>query len=224
MSDVGDAVELTLATAPGATVTARTYAPDGTVGEEFDVPEKNGEPGAYPFAFQLTQVGMWRVTFTASGTATATEHFWVYAEVPGVAPLATADQLAGVFRPLSYQEAQTVTAWLGLASELLRDRFPDLDARIARGELSPKVAAAAAIAMVLRITRNPGGLRAETVGPFRREFTAEGASAALVVTQAEVDLLAPKQQRPARQYAGTIRVTPGLSPRNPLWRGRDWRW
>ncbi|TDB98252.1 hypothetical protein E1091_07835, partial [Micromonospora fluostatini] len=150
MSDVGDGVELIFTTRPGAAVTATTTTPTGASTTPAGVDEDPDAPGTYRFEVVLTQPGMWRVTFTASGAATAVQHFYVFAEAPGLPPLATAEQLAAVFRPLSDEEAQVVTARLAQASAMLRRRWPDLDARIASGELPATLAAAAAVGMVLR--------------------------------------------------------------------------
>lgn len=212
MSEVGDAVEITFTATAGATVTAAVTPPGGQPTEA--VPVSESGPGEYPYQFLLTAAGVWQVRFTAAGTVTAVESFHVFAEA-GQVPLATAAQVGNVWRPLSDAEQAVVTARLAQASRMLRQRFPDLDARIADGRLDPSLAADAAVGMVLRLVRLPGGLRSETTGPFRRDYIVDGeaATAQPQITQAEVDLIAaPSATGGKRRGVGTIRVQSGLAP------------
>ncbi|MER7167035.1 hypothetical protein ABT336_13335 [Micromonospora sp. NPDC000207] len=226
-TEVGDAIEVTFTSLPGATVTAQVTFPSGAVGPPQPVDED--DDGEYPFTFQLTEPGMWRVQFTATGAVTATEPFWIWAEQP-VPPLATAGQVAAVFRPLNAEEERLVSAWLAQASRLLRHRFPDLDDRIAAGTLHARTAADAAVSMVLRVARRPGaltgvgGLRSESTGPFRRDYYDSAADDTdLVVTDVEVALLNPKVTRAGRRGAGTIMMQPGMAT-TPVRRGSVQVW
>lgn len=221
MFDVGDAIELTMDTTAGATVTVTLTPPGGEPTIPVSVSETPPASGLYPHQFTLTTAGMWRVTFTAAGTVAASETFHVFAQEPGPLPLATAAQVAALFRPLTDAEEPVVTAWLAKASRLLRGRFPDLDTRIASGDLDAGLAADAAVNMVLRVVRIPGALsglgniKAETTGPFRRDYygaDGTGGGVDVAVTDAEVALLAPKPAGGRRKGAGTIRVQAGLAP------------
>lgn len=223
MSDVGDGVELTFASATGAAVTAQAFPPDGSDAGVNVVPEDPAGSGSYPFRFELTQPGMWRVTFTAAGAVTATEHFWVYARSASEpAPLATVGEVAELWRPLTQSEEALAAALLRVASQMLRARYPDMADRIAAGTLDPGAPGRAAVSMTLRVLHNPGGLRAETVGPFSRSYDVSGAAGLLVITSVEEALMAPPRASAASRV-GTIMARPGLAPYSTLVRRvRGW--
>ena len=52
----------------------------------------------------------------------------------------------------------------------------NLDADITAGLLDPELAALTVANMVLRVLRNPSGLRAETTGPFSRTYDTTAAA------------------------------------------------
>ena len=144
-------------------------------------------------------------------------------------PLATVAQLEAIYRPLTDTERPVVTALLARASRILRARMPDVDARIAAGTLDAELVADVVSAAVLRTVRGRGiddpdrpALRAETVGPFRRDFDTSVATASveLAFTAGELALLAPPST--GRSRASTITVRAGLpgSPYAPPWGGR----
>ncbi|MEU0078563.1 hypothetical protein ABZY58_11755 [Micromonospora tulbaghiae] len=214
MSEVGDAIGVTFTTLPGATVAVTVTPPGGAPDGPWPVPEDPDHAGQYPYQLLLSAPGMWQIRFVASGAVTAAETFHVFADNAARPPLATAEQVIKVHRPVSPAEEQVITARLAQASRMLRDRFPDLDARIAAGTLDPATAADAAVGMVLRLVRVPGGLKSQATGPFRRDFVVDGeaATAQLAVTAAEVAMLTPCTGRPRRR-GGTITMQSGLAPR-----------
>lgn len=218
LADVGDAVALTFAATSGATVKVSVYDPDGNlVVDDQTVPEDGSNAGSFPFTFTATAEGMWRAVFTASGVTAQVDTFYLRAlPVDGPAPLATAGEVQEVFRPLNDAEHTLVRGLLRHASRRVRRRWPDVDTRLASGDLTAGDAAEAVVNMVLRVLRNPAGLRSETVGPFTRAFDPALAAGQLRLTDAEVELLAPVEAAPPPPV-GTIRVTPGLAP------PKDWR-
>lgn len=219
MGDVGDAVELTFTTTPGAAVTASWICEPGiTVIDQQPVPEQPPGSGKYPATFLLSSAGLWRAVFVATGPVAATETYFERADpLTGPPPLATVGELAELFRPLTTAEQSLAAALLRRASGMVRSRLPNVDIRIAAGTLDAGQAALAVIHMVLRVMRNPAGVRTETVGPFTRTFDTRS-SGLLALTDAELALLAPRRRR--RAPAGTIRIRAGLAP-SP-W-GRDVR-
>jgi hypothetical protein len=60
--------------------------------------------------------------------------------------------------------------------------------------------------MVLRVLRNPSGLRSETVGPFSRSYDTSVAAGLLVFTDDEEQLIAP---------TGTGAYTPVIGEMTP---------
>jgi hypothetical protein len=212
--DLGDAVQLTFSTTPGATVSVSWWDPDGNlVIDHEQVPESPAGSGDFPYTYLPTKVGLWTAVFYAVGTATAVETYRIRVQpVPGPPPLATVDELEGLFRPMSVAEQAMARTLLRYASALLRARFPDLDARVAAGTLPADLAALAAIQMVLRVMRNPAGLpplASVRVGPFSQSFFNDGAAGLLVITDAEEAILAP--QGATVSPIGTVMARPGLA-------------
>lgn len=210
--DVGDALELTFATAPGATVTVTWTDPVGTVVVDgATVTENPPGSGKFPYTFLPTTAGVWQAVFTASGTATAVESYWVRASaVTGLPPLATVGEVAAQFGTLTPAQ-EGLTAWLvRAASKLLRSYYPLLDANIAAGRVDPDVVSLVVVNAVLRVLRNPQGLRSETVGPFSRSYDTSVAAGMLAFSKDELLILVPVPA--ARTRASTIMTRPGLAP------------
>lgn len=211
-TDVGDAIELTFTAATGATVTATWIDPTGNVVvDHVAVNEDPAGSGKYPFTFLPTVADMWQAIFIASGTQTAVETYWVRAlPIDGPPPLATIGDVAELFGALTSAQEGLVSALLRRASSMIRNAYPGLADRVLAGTVDPDLVAHAAVNMVLRVIRNPGNLRSETVGPFTRTYDTGAAGGLLVLTDAETALLAPK--RTNRSTARSIMMRPGLAP------------
>lgn len=220
MFDVGDAFELTFTTTPGATVVVAWIDPDGTV--VFDnqaVAEATANPGDFPYTFLPTRDGVWEARFTASGAATAVERYWVRAEpVTGPPPLATIGEVGELFGTLIPAQEVLTKGLLRRASAMVRSRWPDLQARIAAGTIDPQAPIMAVINMVLRVLRNPGGLKAETTGPFSRTYDTSTAAGLLVISETETELMAPPAESGQASPVGTIIAQPSLLGYTP-WSG-----
>jgi hypothetical protein len=216
-ADVGDAVDIIFTAATGATVAVTWLDPDqATVVDAQPVTETPSGSGRYPVTFVLTRAGTWTAQFTASGTATAVEQFYLRAAaLTGPPPLAVLGDVAGQYGTLTTAQQTLTNVLLRAASKMIRSRFPTVDAQIVTGRLDPDIVALAAVNMVLRVLRNPGGLRSETVGPFSRTFDTSAAAGLLVVTDDELSLLTPGLPAGAGLASfgvGTIRVQVGLAP------------
>jgi hypothetical protein len=211
--DVGDALELTFATNPGATVTATWYDPDMyPVFEDQSVSESPSASGRYPKTFLPDRPGMWTAEFKASGTATANDRYYVRARsLTGPAPLAAVGDVAEQFGSLSAAQENLGSVLIRAASQMIRGRRPDIDAQIAAGTVSPDLVALAVTNMVLRVLRNPGGLRAETVGPFSRTYDTTYAAGLLVFTPDEEKLVEPVASAGATA-AGPVRMLRASAP------------
>lgn len=219
--DVGDAIEVTFTTVPGATVTVTWLDPyQVAVLDGVDVQESPAGSGKYPKTFVATASGMWTAQFTASGTTSAVERYYVRASaLTGPPPLAAVGDVAGQFGTMTLaQEGLTgylVRAASALLRQYARQAGLDLDADITAGRLDPEVAALTVANMVLRVLRNPNGLRAETTGPFSRTYDTSAAAGLLVVTDYDLAAVTTDPAIPdgtASLGIGTIRVTPGLAP------------
>lgn len=121
-------------------------------------------------------------------------------------PFASATDVADRWRPLSAAETTTADNLVGTASTMLRNRFPDIDDRIAAGTLDADLATQAVVEMIKRVLRNLEGVRqrSRTTGPFTQsESFAEGDAGELEITDVEIALLRPPS---VHRGAGTIRV------------------
>jgi hypothetical protein len=225
--DVGDAIELTFATATGATVLVSWFDPNmDAVIDQQAVAEEPAGSGSYPYTFLATDAGVWTAQFTASGTATAVERYYVRATaLTGPAPLAAIGDVAGQYGTLTPAQ-ESLTGWLlRAASQMVRARFPNIDAQLAAGTLDRDVVALAVTNMVLRVLRNPGGLRSETVGPFSRSWDTRVAAGLLVITDDEAAMFTPVITLPATvNPVGTVLLRPGLAPPPKGLSRRGWGW
>jgi hypothetical protein len=231
MSEVGDAIELTYATAPNATVEMSWIhrATDTVVFDSIPVEEQlgsDGEPtGLFPITVVGTDPGLWEARFTSSGTATNVESFFErfrFSSSP--TPLATLTEYQDLYGELSAARQSTARALLLRASALVRSAFPKADERMAAGTTSADVVSMVVINMVAQVMRNPAGLRSETTGPFSRAYDPEAASGLLQITEADRALLADAglgTVAGGKGKIGTARVAGGLVP--PASRpGRRW--
>lgn len=219
--DVGDAIELTFTTATGATVLMswldRYQVP---VLDAVAVAESPGGSGKFPKTLVVTADGMWTAVFSASGNTSAVERYYVRALSPsGPPPLAAVGDVVGQFGAMTPAQETLTKTLVRAASALLRHHAVqaglNLDADLAAGRLDPNVAALTVTNMVLRVLRNPNGLRSETTGPFSRTYDTTAAAGLLVVTAydlAAVTTAPVVADGVASLGIGTIRVTPGMAP------------
>lgn len=227
---VGSAVELIFNTVPGATVSMSWLDPyQVPVLDNIDVDENPDGSGKYPYTFTLTAPDMWTAQFTASGTTTIVERYYVRAIVPsGPPPFAAVGDVRAQYGDMTPAQ-ESLAAWLiRAASNMIRSRVPLIDQQITAGLVSAEMAALTVANMVLRVMRNPDGLRSEATGPFSRAWDTTAGAGLLVLTDYDLAAIEPVVQVPEGLGAlgvGTIRVTPGLAPtvhhhRRGGWHGR----
>lgn len=222
--DVGDAFELTFQSTTGADVTVTWLDPGGDAVIDGQTVPESGTSGLYPVTLTASSAGMWTAVFTASGAVTAVETYYVRARaVTGLPPLAAVGDVAAQFGTLTAAQEGVTSFLLRAASAMIRHAYPYIDAQIAAGRLDPDLVALATANMILRVLRNPNGLRAETVGPFSRTYDTTTAAGLLVISATETGLLTPIVAAAATTVGGvgTIRLRPGMAPPCPP-RGRLW--
>lgn len=213
--DVGEPLELTYQAPAGATVLASWIDRDlVAVFTDDPVPAKAGEPTKYPYTFLPTRAGMWTARFRTVGPPAVTEQYDIRARsVSGPGPLAALGEVAEQFGGMTAAQEGLAIALLRAASKLLRSNLPDVDARIRAGDLDDEVVGLAVVNMVLRVMRNPKGLRAETTGPFSRTYDTTAAAGLLVLTDAELAPLGEStDDSEAPSAVGMMRVSAGLAP------------
>lgn len=229
MSDVGDAIELTYTTAPSATVVMSwIHTNSGAIlQQDVVVPEliQNGvHTGQYPITLTGPLPGVFEAVFTSYGTATTKEsYFERFDPVSTVAPLATVGEYTDLYGSLTAAQQATARALLKRASQLVRDTYPGIDAKIDAGTVAGDSVGLAVMNMAARVLRNPDGLRSQTIGPISRSFDTDLATGMLALTDAETALLQPAavdDSRGVRTKMGTARIAGGMVP--PV-RRRGWR-
>lgn len=214
--DVGDVIELTFATVTGAAVTVSWLNPDQVaVLDAEPVTEDPAGSGKFPWTLRPTTAGMWTAEFRASGVTEAIERYYVrVTSFTGPPPLAAVGDVAAQFGTLTAAQ-QTLAAWLlRAASRMIRAARPSIDAQIADGTVDGDLAALAVTNMVLRVLRNPGGLRAETTGPFSRSYDTSVAAGLLVFTPGEASLLIPVADAVSAD-SGPVRMIRPAAPLAP---------
>lgn len=217
--DVGEALELTFSGSPDAVVTVTWLDPYQTaVLDQQVVPESTTTAGAYPQVLVPTSAGMWTALFAGPGQP---ETYYVRARaLTGPLPLAAVGDVADQYGTLTVAEEGLTAHLVRAGSALLRLRARqaglDVDADVAAGNLDAEVVALTVANMVLRVLRNPQGLRSETTGPFSRTFDTTAAAGLLTVTDYDLAAVTPPpvtaEDSLAALGVGTIRVVPGMLP------------
>lgn len=100
-----------------------------------------------------------------------------------------ADVEARYNHELTDDERRVVETRLEDAERIIRTRVPDLDERISTGALSSDVVAMVEADTVLRLIRNPEGVRQETDGNYSYSINAQVASGWLELLPREWALL-----------------------------------
>jgi hypothetical protein len=193
VTDVGDAIELSFSSLTGATVVMTWYDPDQVpVIDSVAVAETPPGSGKFPVTLVTSSAGVWTAEFRASGNTAAVERYYVRATaLSGPAPFAAIGDVSAQYGSMTPAE-ESLAGWLiRAASNIIRARRPIIDQQIADGVVSQDMAALAVTNMVLRVLRNPSGLRSETVGPFSRAYDTSVAAGLLVFTDDEEQLIAP---------------------------------
>jgi hypothetical protein len=141
-------------------------------------------------------------------------------------PLAIADDVADIWRPLSSAEAARAASLCTKASILLRSEVPSVDDRIDLYATAPtdpaalpaEVVANVVAGMVKRVMVNSDGVRSksESAGPFARSMTFVESTAAAPATMGELEVtesdLAKLTPRTPRNQMSSIRISAGLAP------------
>lgn len=128
-----------------------------------------------------------------------------------------ADVEARFVRPLEEFETRAVNIRLGDAELLLKTKIPDLDDKVASGEIPKAVVVMIEADMVLRLIRNPDGYVQETDGNYSYSISPQVASGVLEVLPREWSLLGVRQS--AFVIAPTFQL-PWLQ-RDPEWPGLE---
>lgn len=105
--------------------------------------------------------------------------------------LAIADDIAGMWRPLSAAEYVVATNWIVRASAMVRFNVPGLDARIVADPNLGVLAKGVVVDMVLRVLKNPDGKLEESIDDYRYRRDSATSSGALYLSAAEQSSLVP---------------------------------
>lgn len=94
-----------------------------------------------------------------------------------------------VGRTLDEQEAEVIQTRLDDVEELIRLRIPDLDDKVALGEIRERLIVMVEAEAVLRLIRNPEGLTQETDGNYSYSISSRVSSGVLEILPEEWRLL-----------------------------------
>ena len=97
---------------------------------------------------------------------------------------AQVEHVEDAFRPFAPREVPHVQAALDRAEREVA-RYVDVAQRIADGRTTSADVTDALVQMVVRMMRNPGGVRSQSSGPFSQVIDASVASGRLEITRAE---------------------------------------
>lgn len=100
-----------------------------------------------------------------------------------------ADVEARLGRPLEAGETTIVQTRLNDVELIIRNRIPDLDARVADGSLDVEVVIMVEAEAILRLIRNPEGYTAETDGNYSYQISVKVASGRIDILSSEWSLL-----------------------------------
>lgn len=128
------------------------------------------------------------------------------------------DIQARLGRELDESEAQIVETRLDDAEELILVRIPDLDAKVASGEIRERLVVLVESEAVMRLIRNPEGFTAETDGNYSYQIDARVSSGRLHIDDDEWSLLGLRR--------GMFTIAPRLDiPSGPYhypYEGHNW--
>lgn len=191
--DVGDAVDVVYTGTTGSTVHVDWLNPDQVpVAEDVAVPEQPAGSGKFPVDLTPTGAGTWTALFTETGNDSQVERYYVRAAaVTGPPPLAVLGDVLAQQGSLTAAQQTLANALLRAASKLVRASFPRVDQLIRDGRLDADVVALGVTNMVLRVLRNPAGLKAETTGPFSRTYDTTAAAGLIVIADSDVPYFTP---------------------------------
>lgn len=124
-----------------------------------------------------------------------------------MAAVATSDDLATVWRPLTAEEIAAADVLLERAAAILRKRIPTIDARIADETLDVELVKHVELEMVQRKMTSPDpGVRSERIDDYAVTYDRENLASGLFFTDAEWDLL----KAPHVKRSKNIRIRAGL--------------
>lgn len=109
--------------------------------------------------------------------------------------LAEISDVEGAWRPLSDAETLVVTNRLVFASAIVRQRVPDIDDRIASGDIDPVLVAGVVAEAIKRVMINPDGKRAETIDDYSYTRDSALSAGSLYLTDDEIALLRGNRSR-----------------------------
>jgi hypothetical protein len=119
-------------------------------------------------------------------------------------PVVVAD-LEARFRSLTDDEQTVAQALLDDAWAILLGQKPNLDAQMAAGDVAEELVRFVVAAMVLRVLRNPNGVRQWSVDDYSETRDAALSAGALYLSPDELGLLSP----PGTGSGAAFTITPG---------------
>ena len=133
-----------------------------------------------------------------------------------MAALATPQDVASRWRPLSPDELALAQVWLDEASGLIRLRVPTVDARMVADPNYAAVVVGVIVRSVLRTMKNPDGKSEEQIDDYRYRRASAVADGSLYVSDTDLALLSPNGGIGSAYTISPI-GSPGYAPRPLNW-------
>lgn len=125
-----------------------------------------------------------------------------------VVPSQIREAAYGLEIPAGADADKAISRVISKAQARLKDRFPNLDERIAAGHPSADTVTGVIEDMVLRVLRNPNGYRSVAIDDYNRTIDSALSAGRLYLSEDEAALLAPPRRR-----LGHVRSVRASAPR-----------
>lgn len=129
-----------------------------------------------------------------------------------MADFADATDIQELYGDIDADDLPKVAALARRASAIIRAQVYEVDMRIEQAQLDAQTVTDVCVDMVIRVLRNPEGVKQETIGPIATTYDPTVAAGRLYLTPDELFLLQPAKA--ARATVGTINTVPALTPRH----------
>ena len=135
---------------------------------------------------------------------------------------ATYTDVEGRWRPLSDNERLIAATLLDDAFNLIVNEDPTIDTRLDAETLAVGLVRQVLAQMVMRVLKNPDGIRQESIQDYSQTRDDNTASGLLMVTDAELDLLAADDTQQSDAF--TIRPAYQIPAGSSTYDASDWEW
>jgi len=128
--------------------------------------------------------------------------------MPDLQPLATTQDVEGIWQGLTSQQEARSVGLLDYASAMLRQALPSIDEWLASGQVSEVLVRSTVANAVRRVLANPDGKAQESIDDYSWTRAANAASGEILYTSEDLAALRPVGQAGVR---GAFTIRPGIA-------------